>query len=107
MAGVVLFTYHPKQVVELKNIALKPEFRGRGLGKFVITEVFNRYKRKEINKIIVGTANSSIGNLVFYQKVGFRMSEIKKDFFKEYPEPIYENGLRALDMVMFEKDVTK
>lgn len=31
------------------------------------------------------------------------MVEIKKDFFKNYPIPIYENGIRALDMVMFEK----
>ncbi|MRG86005.1 GNAT family N-acetyltransferase [Salinibacillus xinjiangensis] len=103
IVGAVLFTYHSQQVVELKNIALDPKYRGRGLGKVIINEAFKIYKRKGISKVIVGTANSSIGNLAFYQKVGFRMVEIKKDFFKGYPEPIFENGIRALDMVMFEK----
>ncbi|WP_248736981.1 GNAT family N-acetyltransferase [Neobacillus rhizosphaerae] len=79
--------------------------RGNGLGKLVVKEAFHLYKNKGLDKMIVGTANSSIDNLAFYQKLGFRMVEIKKDFFKNYPEPIFENGIRALDMVMFEKDL--
>ncbi|MFN7253508.1 MAG: GNAT family N-acetyltransferase [Anaerobacillus sp.] len=106
MAGVVIFNYHSQLIVELKNIALAPNFRGKGLGKLVITKACELYKRKGNSKVIVGTANSSIGNLAFYQKVGFRMTEIKKDFFRDYPEPIYEDGIRALDMVMFEKYLT-
>ena len=107
IAGVVLFTFHADDVVELKNIALASSSRGKGLGKLVVNEAFNIYKRRGMSKMIVGTANSSIGNLAFYQKAGFRMAEIKKDFFKKYPEPIFEDGIRALDMVMFEKDLTK
>lgn len=107
IVGVVLFTYHSNQVVELKNIALDPKYRGRGLGKVVIAEAFKKFKRKGISKVIAGTANSSIGNLAFYQKVGFRMVEIKKDFFKNYPEPIFEDGIRAIDMVVFERHLIK
>ncbi|GAA0453588.1 GNAT family N-acetyltransferase [Alkalibacillus silvisoli] len=107
IAGVSLFTYPSRDVVELKNIALAPEFRGIGLGKLVIYEACKIYVNKRICKMIVGTANSSIANIAFYQKVGFRLSEIKKNFFMGYPEPIYENGIRALDMVMFEKDLTE
>ena len=55
--------------------------------------------------MIVGTANSSIDNIAFYQKLGFRMAEIKRDFFKAYPTPIFENGIRALDMIVFEKEL--
>lgn len=105
IAGVVLFVFHPNEVVELKNIALTEDNRGKGLGKLVVKEAFDLYKIKGLHKMIVGTANSSIANLAFYQKLGFRMAEIKKDFFKNYPEPIFENGIRALDMVMFEKDL--
>lgn len=105
IAGVILFTFHPNNIVELKNIALTEEFRGHGLGKVIIKEAFAIYQQKGFAQMIVGTANSSIANLAFYQKVGFRMSEIKKDFFKNYPTPIYENGIRALDMVMFQKDL--
>ena len=106
-AGVVLFTFHPDSVVELKNISLDSCYRGEGAGKLVIYEAFTVYKKRGFRKMIVGTANSSIGNLAFYQKVGFRMAEIKKDFFCKYPEPIFEDGIRAIDMVMFEKDLTR
>lgn len=105
IAGVVLFTSHQNNIVELKNIALAEDFRGLGLGKEVIREAFAIYRQKGFTQMIVGTANSSIANLAFYQKVGFRMASIKKDFFKNYPNPIYENGIRALDMVMFQKDL--
>ncbi|MFK9090808.1 GNAT family N-acetyltransferase [Bacillus salipaludis] len=103
--GVVLFTFHLDGIVELKNIAIIEDCRGKGIGKLVVKESFHLYKMKGLHHMIVGTANSSIANLAFYQKLGFRMVEIKKDFFKKYPVPICENGIRALDMVMFERDL--
>ncbi|GEL77823.1 GNAT family N-acetyltransferase [Tenuibacillus multivorans] len=103
LAGVVLFIFHSSSTVELKNIALDSEFRGKGIGKNVIKQSFDLYKRMSYEKMIVGTANSSIDNIAFYQKVGFRLTSIKRDFFKQYPEPIYENGIRAVDMIIFEK----
>ncbi|KPB05933.1 GNAT family N-acetyltransferase [Bacillus sp. CHD6a] len=103
VAGVALFVEESKGVIELKNIALDPEFRGRGLGKRVIDIAFEVFKRQGFRKMIVGTANSSIANLSFYQKAGFRMVEIRKDFFLKYPEPIFEDGIQAVDMVMFER----
>jgi ribosomal protein S18 acetylase RimI-like enzyme len=105
VAGVVLFTFHSEKVVELKNIALDTEYRSKGIGKLVLNEACEIYRGKGLHKMIVGTANSSIGNLAFYQKAGFRMAEIKRDFFKDYPKPIFEDGIRALDMVMFEKEL--
>ncbi|WP_256218249.1 N-acetyltransferase [Bacillus sp. MUM 116] len=104
--GVTLFIFHANDMVELKNIAIVEEFRGSGIGKQVVMEAIKKYRSKGMKKMLVGTANSSIANIAFYQKVGFRMVEIKKDFFKKYPTPIYENGIRALDMVMFEKDLS-
>ncbi|WP_409250882.1 GNAT family N-acetyltransferase [Bacillus sp. SCS-153A] len=105
LAGVLLFTPVKEGILELKNIALSSDCRGRGLGKASIYEALSYYRRKGVKKVIVGTANSSIDNIAFYQKAGFRMYDIKRGFFLKYPEPIYENGIRALDMLMFEKDL--
>lgn len=41
----------------------------------------------------------------FYQKSGFRMLGIRRDYFADYPEPIIENGIRGLDMVLFERQL--
>lgn len=103
IVGVALFTFPIELVVELKNIAIDPNYRGKGIGKLVLNDACTIYQNRGYSKMIVGTANSSIENIAFYQKAGFRMSEIKKDFFKKYPKPIYENGIQALDMIMFEK----
>lgn len=101
--GVVLFIFHADQIVELKNIALHANVRGEGLGKKIIAEAIQLYRLKNYKKMIVGTANSSIANIAFYQKAGFRLTEIKKGFFDKYPVAIYEDGIRAQDMIMFEK----
>ena len=77
------------------------------MGKRVLELVTDYLKEKEYKEIIVGTANSSIGNLIFYQKCGFRFYEVKKDFFFSYPNPIIENGLRAYDMVMLKKKINE
>jgi ribosomal protein S18 acetylase RimI-like enzyme len=105
IVGVAQFIFLQNVIVELKNIAIIEDYQGKGIGKFVVKEAFGLYKMKGLNKMLVGTANSSIANLAFYQKLGFRIVEIKKNFFKKYPNPIYENGIRALDMVMLERDL--
>ncbi|UOQ45131.1 GNAT family N-acetyltransferase [Halobacillus salinarum] len=103
VAGVCLFTYFDHHVVELKNIGILPEYRSRGLGKTVLHQACHLYKNKKMTEMIAGTANSSIENLAFYQKAGFQFAEIRKGFFLQYPEPIFENGIQAVDMILFKK----
>ncbi len=47
----------------------------------------------------LGTGNSSLSQLALYQKCGFGMHSIETGFFNSYPEPIFENGIRCIDMV--------
>lgn len=103
IVGVILFTFPTEEVVEIKNLALIESSRVKGYGNEVIQRAVCLFQEKGYRKIIVGTANSSIGNLTFYQKAGFRIVSIRKNFFLNYPEPIIENGMRALDMILFEK----
>lgn len=50
--------------------------------------------------IELGTGNSSVGQLALYQKCGFRIVGVDRDFFTiHYDEPIYENGIQCRDMV--------
>ncbi|KOS66922.1 GNAT family acetyltransferase [Lysinibacillus contaminans] len=103
LAGVALLIKQSEASIELKNIAVVPEFKGRGIGKIVLQMISDNCKAKGYTQVIVGTANSSIDNIAFYQKAGFRMERIEKDFFSSYNKPIYENGIRAVDMVIFSK----
>lgn len=105
--GAALYAPVDGDTVELKNIALYEEARGKGTGRALIEDGIARHTEMGFTRMIVGTANSSIGNLAFYQKCGFRMYGIRKGFFLTYPEPIWENGIRAFDMVMFERELHK
>ncbi|MFC7364073.1 MULTISPECIES: GNAT family N-acetyltransferase [Bhargavaea] len=105
--GAALYVPIDGVTVELKNIALYEKARGIGTGRALIEVGISRYTEMGFRRMIVGTANSSIGNFAFYQKCGFRMCGIRKDFFLSYPEPIWENGIQALDMVMFERELDK
>ncbi|TMK14229.1 MAG: GNAT family N-acetyltransferase [Actinobacteria bacterium] len=98
----VLLLIHEGDAVEVKNLALAEAARGQGVGTLAVSFAATWAREGGVDRLTVGTANSSLDAIRFYQKVGFRMSEVKRGFFDAYPEPIWEDGLRARDMLMFE-----
>lgn len=102
-AGGCLCTYPDSSTIEIKNIAVKEAFRRQGIGRAAVKKIEEFYRKEGRTAVIAGTSNSSIENLSFYQKAGFRFHCIKKDFFLSYPEPFYENGIQGIDMIVFHK----
>lgn len=104
--GVIVLYPLSNESSEIKNLAVKPEFQGKGVGSFLIDRIVRIAEQKRQKSIFIGTANSSLGQLYLYQKLGFEITEIRKDFFKDnYPEPIYENGLQAKHLVLMKKQL--
>jgi ribosomal protein S18 acetylase RimI-like enzyme len=98
--GVIHLQEQGEQVVELKNISVRDRYQGQGHGKQMLESVLKLLKERGCRHVTVSTGNSSIGNLAFYQKLGFRMSAIDPDYFTEhYPDPIVENGIRCRDRI--------
>ena len=84
---------------ELKNIATDPQYQGKGYGKQMVKYLLDFYRR-HYTQMIVGTGNSSLNNIEFYQKCGFEYSHTIRNFFIDnYPEPIFENGIQCVDMI--------
>ena len=85
-------------ILEIKNIATNPKFQGMGYGKSLIDFVANKYKNK-FSILQVGTGNSPV-TIGFYIKCGFSHSHIIKNFFTDnYNHPIYEEGVKLVDMI--------
>ncbi|MEK4487570.1 GNAT family N-acetyltransferase [Psychrobacillus sp. FSL H8-0484] len=95
----VLLPTRPK-TVELVNIAVAEQYHGKGIGKALVLDAIEKAKQKGYKLIEVGTGNSSIVQLALYQKCGFRITGVDKDFFKiHYEEEIVENGIICVDMI--------
>ncbi len=100
LVGVYVLLSLSDTVVEIKNIAVAETVRGRGYGKKLILHALAEAKRLGFAAVEIGTGNSSVDQLMIYQKSGFRIDSVDHDFFtRNYTEPIIENGIRCCDMI--------
>ena len=105
IAVIVLLQTRPG-TLEIVNIAVREDFQGRGIGKKLIHFAIDKAREQNAKTIEIGTGNSSVGQLLLYQKCGFRITGIDRDFFiRHYPEKIYENGIQCRDMIRLSLDL--
>lgn len=91
-------------LLEIKNLAIYPQYQRKGYGKMLIEFVCNKYKN-DFNFIQVGTGDSTL-TIPFYEKCGFEKSHILKNFFKDnYNHPIVECGKTLCDMIYLKKNL--
>src|SRR5437773_6276471 len=91
--------------VEIKNLALVPERRGEGIGREAIALIAKRSRAAGARWLVVGTADASLRTIRFYMLTGFRIHAVRPGFFDAYPDPIWEDGVRARDMVMLRMEL--
>ncbi|PSL44201.1 aminoglycoside 6'-N-acetyltransferase I [Chitinophaga niastensis] len=90
--------------VEIKNIAVRVDYQGQGIGKLLLNDAVQRATAMGCKSICIGTGNSSIAQLYLYQRQGFEITGIRKDFFTtNYKDPIYENDILCKHMIMLER----
>lgn len=103
--GVICLLPLNKHQLEIMNIAVLQPFQNKGIGKKLVEKAFDFAKSHHFSEVIVKTGNSSINQLAFYQKNGFRMQQIIPDYFSDhYPEQvIIENDIPCLDQIILLK----
>ena len=84
---------------EIMSIAVPTACQKSGYGTALLKWVIDFFRSAGAQQLEVGTGTFGY-QLAFYQRQGFRVTGIDHDFFvKNYPEPIYENGIPLLDML--------
>lgn len=107
LVGVYVLRINADQKAEIMNISIDKNLQGRGFGKQLILDAVNTAKSLGASELIVATGNSSISQLAFYQKCGFRISKIVPDhFLKHYPEKIIEDGIWCRDQIILSMDLS-
>jgi GNAT superfamily N-acetyltransferase len=93
---------------ELKSMAVSPALQGAGVGARLIEAARQHCQAAGSARILVSTAAAGVGQLRFYQRAGFRMLRIERDFFTAsngYSEEIRENGILLRDQVWLSLDL--
>ncbi|HVU93410.1 MAG TPA: GNAT family N-acetyltransferase [Jatrophihabitans sp.] len=88
--------------VELKSMAVRPEEQRRGVGRALVTAATRESRAGGYTRLLVATAAADVGNLRFYQRLGFRFLSVERDAFTPrtgYPDPIDIEGIALRDRV--------
>lgn len=106
--GIVLTIPAEDGSVELKAVAVDAARQNLGIGRRMLAAALEELRRRDVRRAIVGTANAGIGQLAYYQKAGFRLLRIERDFFspaRGYPAVMEDNGIRLRDMVWMDMEL--
>lgn len=107
-ATLVLPYADEHETAELKAVAVDQSQHNRGLGQRMVRDVLADLRDRGWRRVVVGTSNAGIGQIAFYQKAGFRLWQIERDYFtpeKGYDPDERENDLPHRDMVWFDQDL--
>ena len=102
LKSVCVVTRESSDTCELKNIATYEKSQANGYGSKLIQYISDFYKEK-YKTMIVGTGDIP-WVMQFYSKNGFTISHRIKNFFIDnYNQPIFEDGIKLVDMVYLKK----
>lgn len=97
-AAVVDWTHDPDS--EILYIAVREKHRGKGYGRELLHNLMAELD-KHGRRLVVGTANSSLDNIAFYQRSGFRMDSVKRGHFDYVQPEVTEFDIPLRDMLVF------
>ncbi|WP_308194715.1 GNAT family N-acetyltransferase [Pseudonocardia kujensis] len=93
---------------ELKNMAVREDLRGRGIGGRLVRAALAALAAEGTATLRVATGAADVRNLVFYQRQGFRMRSIERDVFTPaagYPAGLEVDGIPLRDRVWLDRAV--
>lgn len=94
--------------VELGSIAVIDQRQRQGIGRALIERAIAVCRAEGLHTLLVATASADIGNLRFYQRLGFRMLRIERDAFTTadgYPDGLTIDGIPLRDRVWLTLDL--
>ncbi len=92
--------------LEIKNMAVREDRQQRGVGSRLVSGAVGLATAEGWRSMVVATAAAGIGQLLFYQRQGFRMLAIERDAFTPatgYPDEILLDGVVLRDRVWLDQ----
>jgi ribosomal-protein-alanine N-acetyltransferase len=90
IVGYVLFWLLPDEV-DIHNIAVRSEYRRRGIGRMLLQEVLAAARQRQSARVTLEVRKSNIAAQTLYRSTGFVMTGVRKGYYSD-------NGEDALAM---------
>jgi len=91
-------------VVEIKSLAVDDRFQRLGIGRRLVEHALAVCRSEGATAVTLITAAADIGNVRFYQLLGFRPSAVERDAFtpaQGYPAGLEADGIPVRDAIRF------
>lgn len=85
VVGYIIF-WVIKETIELHNIAVEKEHKGKGLGKRLFTFLIETAKKRNGEEIFLEVRQSNQEAIGFYEHQGFKQIATRKDYYNDPKE---------------------
>lgn len=70
----------------ITNVAIHPEYRGKGLGEYLMNSLIEGCKSLKCNSITLEVRESNLPALKLYEKLGFKVAGKRKRYYSDNGE---------------------
>ncbi|MHB0912545.1 MAG: GNAT family N-acetyltransferase [Armatimonadota bacterium] len=102
ICGVLSYAVEPESMVIIL-LEMLPGYQGLGAGRLLVETAKEKAREAGETSILACTTNDDLPSLYFYQRHGFRIVEIEKDFFPEVE--VGFGGIPRRDEIRLRSDV--
>jgi ribosomal protein S18 acetylase RimI-like enzyme len=91
-------------------MATDPMWQRSGVGGYLVAEAELLARRDGLGRVITATSNDNLPSLYFYQRHGYRVTEVARDAFAEHATDAATPGfagIPALDEIRLEKRIDR
>ena len=79
----------PKNRIHLLNIATSPEFRYCGVARQMVRKLTGKLVNQKRSRIVLEVRETNLPALLFFRSLGFRATNILRNFYEERSEDAY------------------
>ena len=98
--GVMVLMPTRCDVLEIMNLAVLRKSQRKGVGTALLKKAKQLASQRGAHFLEVGTGNTGVGQLMFYQRFGFRIVGVDQDFFvRRWKKAWKQDGIELRDMV--------
>jgi len=90
--GYIIY-WHIREDVQVNNIAVHPDFRGKGIGEALMRHVIAKVRKDGATFMALEVRPSNAAAVTLYKKLGFEMLGSRKNYYTNPDEDAFLMGL--------------